>query len=226
MQYRKIERLFFAFSFAIAVWSFMYPHPYGLVLILALALLPISIGLTWYNKGLMKMDVKKPRRIPPLLFAAFLCTALGLAPHVMDYNIYQFTPGAWLWVIILVAGIAWITIRTCKKEIDGGKYKALIYLGALLICGLYGFALFLFANCYFDHRRPDTYQVQVVDKHFIHARGGTRYYVNISAWGRFVGENELFVTPSLYDRIKTDDNVTVCLRKGNLGMSWYWLHMP
>jgi len=101
-----------------------------------------------------------------------------------------------------------------------GKIGTLI--GLLVFSSAYGYGTAIEANALLDHSTGDTYLAHVEGKHIVSGRT-TTYNLDLGPWGPKTKSSKLDVTRAMYNTIERGDLVYLTLKRGALGVNWYFM---
>ncbi|HSU33268.1 MAG TPA: hypothetical protein VLJ11_18725 [Bryobacteraceae bacterium] len=141
---------------------------------------------------------------------------LGLR-SLLDYNIFPSPVVAWFTIGLggLVCLAAFVVDRSLR-----GKIGTLI--GLLVFSSAYGYGTAIEANALLDHSTGDTYLAHVEGKHIVSGRT-TTYNLDLGPWGPKTKSSKLDVTRAMYNTIERGDLVYLTLKRGALGVNWYFM---
>lgn len=199
------------------VWGFIYPHPYE-VLILLLALLPcIAIEVMRRSHGLFRADERK-NDAHPSVASALIFPGLALCLRaVLDCDVLQSAYAIALYFLVGSIFFAAILI------LDPTLRSRLGILPVFFLFGMaYGYGVIVEANVLLDHS-PGIPYTAIIQNKWITTNRSTTYRLNLSPWGPKLGTSELDVSRTTYMQISTGQSVQLKLKKGALGVQWYYL---
>jgi hypothetical protein len=199
------------------LWGFFYPHPYALS-ITVLSILPcVGVAMVWRSKGLIRIDQRKNDIHPTAAYAVMFPPLVLLLRAVLDFNILWSVRPA---LISLALGAAFImTALVADSELRKSKGTAVILS---LFSLAYGCGLTIESNALLDRSSGELFTAVVQGQH-VDSGKTTSYDLELSPWGPKTGENDLEVSKKTYSAIRGGDDVSIELRKGALGINWYYL---
>jgi len=219
---KKIDSISTVAGIGLFFWAVIYPKPFETLMYVLLAAPAVGVYITWYYKGLMRLDKKKSSPYPSMLLLILMTILAALLVVIKAYDLYGFDGHAWSFLLGITISAAAVCIAACQQAIAVSGKKALTYVVIVFLAGLFSFSLLVFSNCHYDRSRPRLYHVEVTRK-WIHTGKGTTYHLKLSPWGKYTGEEELSVSKSFYQRVNTRDSVIVALKNGRWGLPWYFL---
>jgi hypothetical protein len=79
-------------------------------------------------------------------------------------------------------------------------------------------------NCVFDRSEPAVFPTEVIGRSEHRGRKGSRsYYVHVAPWGHHRDTESIRVSASEYAAVQEGDSVDIDLKKGLLGIPWYYM---
>jgi hypothetical protein len=216
---RRVAAIFAAISIAVCVWGFVFPAPYTLAILVLTALPWLALELVRRSAGLFRVDADR-NDVHPTVAVAFLVPPMVLLLRaVTDFNVVQSPPVVWFSVGI--GGMLLLTIFVADPS-RRGKLGSIIAIG--LFCFAYGYGVAIEINVLLDRSPPRTYAVTVENKHASRGRT-TTYSLELGPWGPKLKPNKLQVSRATYEPIHAGDVVILDLRRGALGVNWYFMRM-
>lgn len=215
---RKTAKILSSISIVSVVWAFVYPRPYE-VLILMLALLPwIGIEIMRRSHGLFRADVLKNNAHPSVAYALIFPGTVLCLRAVLDYDVLQSVYAAALYVFVGCAFFTAILIFDPTQRSRRGILPVFFLVGVA-----YGYGVIVEANAWLDRSPGISYTATVQNKQIISGKSIT-YELDLSSWGPKNGTNKLNVSSSIYKQVQTGQTVQLKLKKGALGVRWYYLY--
>ena len=215
---RKTAKILSAISTVASVWGFIYPHPYQ-VLILLLALLPwVAIEVMRRFHGLFRADELKNDAHPSIAYPLIFPGMILCLRAVIDYDVLQSVYAAALYVFFGCALVAAILIFDPTQRSRLGTLPLFFLFGVA-----YGYGFVVEADVQFDRSPGIVYTATVQNKQIISGKS-TTYQLDLSPWGPNAGTSEFDVSSSTYKEIRTGQTVQLKLKKGALGVQWYYLY--
>ena len=214
---RKTAKALFFISIVAAMWGLFYPRPYEVSMLL-LALLPwVGIEIMRRSHGLFRADELKNDAHPTVAYALiFPGIILGMRA-LLDYDVVQSAYAGALYVLVGCALFAAILIFDPTQRSRLGTL-----LVFFLVCVAYGYGVVIEANARLDHSPGIPYNATIQSKEVISGKS-TTYRLDLSSWGPKTGHNELDVSRATYKEIQTGQTVHLKLKRGALGVPWYYL---
>jgi len=219
---KTIDRIATGAGIGLFCWAVFYPQPFETMMVTLLAAPAVAIFITWYYKGLMRLEKKKSSPYPSMVMLMTMAIFSALLVIVLRYDLYGFGEHAWSLMLATTLGAVVICITACRKAIAASDKKALTYGVIVVMAGMYSYSLLVFSNCHYDRSVAHPYHVKVTGKR-ISSGKSTSYYLSLSPWGQYTDGNEVSVSKSFYNQVATHDSVTVFLKKGQWGLPWYFL---
>jgi hypothetical protein len=128
----------------------------------------------------------------------------------------------WLALILFFAPVGTMVARAVRERRSAQappQWLLQLYkLSAVLLAGL---ALVVFLNGWLDRSSGTEIRTKVAGKFISRGRFSTSYHLNVASWRRAGHEEDLRVSRSLYDRAKDGDSISLQVREGRFGLSWY-----
>ena len=94
--------------------------------------------------------------------------------------------------------------------------------GMLVVSAVYAFGCTIQINCQFDHSVPQTVHTSIYNKYKNYNKR-EHYYLNLNPFSPGQDQKEIEVSPSTYAKYNLGDNIEVELKKGLIGIPWYYL---
>lgn len=207
-------------AIALAIWALMYPRPYEYVMIVLLATPWAGIVITWYFKGLMRLNPRKGSPYPSVAWLIFVPAACLLLRAMLDFDLYDYRK-VWLPVACLANILTVVVLAVCK-EVIVEKDRLIAAIAIFSIAFIYSYGGIVMTNCYHDRSVSEELRVEVKGKR-ISTGKSTNYYLRLAPWGRFAGEEEVRVARLFYDSTQTGEQVNIHLKKGKWGIPWFWI---
>ncbi|HVS97119.1 MAG TPA: hypothetical protein VHE54_11575, partial [Puia sp.] len=139
------------------------------------------------------------------------------------YDLYGFPPSAWQQLVVGALVLTMLAFGLFRETIASEKSKVLIRACIPVLAVAYWYAALLFANCEYDGSNARVWQVQVMNKRISSGSKSTSYYLEVTPWAKYTGENEVDVSRAMYNAVNTNDSVYILLYPGRLGIPWYSL---
>jgi hypothetical protein len=188
------------YGFAVCLITFLYPL--------------IGIFLIISGKGLIKFFTKKNSPFPSLYVGMYIPSMVLMIITIVDYHIINHVD---IWVPFLLVSIVIAIVISIKGIAKNSGTAQFIVL--LIIALFYGYGSTLMINCGFDRSSPQIFDAIVVEKY----KTKDVPYLRIGDWGTYKEHGEIKVLNSLYDQVQTGSTVKVKLKKGVLGIPWYYI---
>jgi hypothetical protein len=144
----------------------------------------------------------------------------ALAGVLIRYDIYLIDGRFWGLIAMGSVVVFLVWAAACRTAATGEKNLFAVYVGILLLAGVYSFDALLFSNCEYDRQPPVITRVGIDGKSISHNRSDS-YYLDLSPWGRFIAGKRVQVSHSFYNTVRTGDSVSVYLHPGKWGIGWY-----
>jgi hypothetical protein len=202
------------------VWVMLSARPPRLLMMVLLALPLVAVWLTWSYKGILRLYMSKAKPYPTLLMVVFISELAAFLAVMRGFDIYLFDGRFWAAALGLSVVVLLVWAAACRAAMTGEKNPVVLYLGMLILAGLYSFNVLIFSNCTFDHQPAEISRVGIDGKH-INRGKTTTYTLELSPWGRFADGRNVQVPWSFYHSVKTGDSVNVYLHPGKWGIAWY-----
>jgi hypothetical protein len=204
-------------SLVVCLWAIFYPTPYKL-LIGALVVLPwVGIEVLRRSNGLFRVDEVKNDVHPSVASALLFPTGALALRAVLDYNVRQSAMA-----FVLYAGVGGVLILLAAR-FDPSLWTKRFSFAVFCALGFaYGFGVVTEINAQFDRSVGTSYSTIVHDKHIVSGKH-TSYVLKLDPWGPETKPNNLDVGRATYNSIQCGDVAQITLRKGALGLNWYYL---
>lgn len=214
---KKVARIINGMGLALTLWALFIQEPYQYVMLL-LILLPFAvIGVVRYYKGALTLDGNEKSAIPHVTIA-FIFPCLGLLLRaVFDFNIFEWKN---FWIpFIIIASLFYLLGALSSK---GEKNRIVNLIVLIFFAATYGFGAIITLNGILDRTQPSIYRAQILNKR-ISSGNHTSYYFKLSSWGPRNESNEIDVDKTKYNQYEIGNSVSVVLKKGSLGIPWYYV---
>ena len=218
---RQAKILTWATSFA-CLWQVIYPRP-AVLSFAMVALLPwVALGMVKRSRGLFVVDAYKEDNHPNVVWALLMPGfALTLRSSLSYNTIYS---PAVAWIATGIGLLLWASVLVADSAVRV-KRGSLVFL--LVLFAFYGYGVSTEANCLFDNVNGATYRTHVVGKRILRSKR-TKYELELEPWGPKREPNTVEVGPATYEYIQKGDVVVMVLKRGALGIEWYyfltWMH--
>lgn len=204
-------------SWIACAFGWFYPHPYSIVM-LVLAVLPwAGVALARHWRGVVRIDEKRKQIRPsvstPVLFPGFILALRAVTDIDAIFN---------PWTVIVMAAVTGVLVSALfwvDSSLRSNRGTGIII--CLLMCA-YGYGAVSEANMLLDRKPAQMYRVAIVSKHEDSGKT-TTYYIDPAPWGPERKARELSVGRTTYNAANVGDTASIALRKGALGMQWYYL---
>jgi hypothetical protein len=202
------------------VWAMLSTQPPMVLMVILLAFPLAAVWLTWWYKGILRLYMSKAKPYPTLVMVVFIAELSAFVAVMRGFNIYLFDGRFWGLAVGLLVVVLLVWVAACRAAMTGEKNLFAVYLGILILAGIYSYNVLIFSNCAFDHQPSEISRVGIDGKH-INRGKSTTYTLELSPWGRFTEGKNLIVPWSLYRSVQTGDSVNVYLHPGKWGIAWY-----
>ncbi len=204
-------------SIVICIWAILYPAPY-LPLMVALLFLPwIGLEIVRRSGGLFRIDERLNDAHPSVATAVIFPPMALLLRSVLDYNVLQSTRA-----VVLYAAVGGALVLIAMRFDPTLRLKKFSVVAFCLIGLAYGFGAVIEINILLDRSAGTRYSAIVQGKHVSHGKR-TTYHLKLEPWGPETKPNDLEVHRATYDPIACGDVAVLTVRKGALGVNWYYL---
>jgi hypothetical protein len=136
---------------------------------------------------------------------------------LLDYDVLQSPLSIALYVAVGGALLVAIAIVDPTQRSRGWT---MVIFGFITLA--YGYGSVIEANALLDRSTGIAYSAPVKGKQIIDGRS-TTYELDLGAWGPKTGTNDLDVGRATYEQIQPGDIALLKLKKGALGVRWYYL---
>ncbi|GFP75396.1 hypothetical protein [Clostridium fungisolvens] len=215
----NIVQLYNIFGIIIGLWALFYPNPFRLVI--SLSMLAASIGFIilfiYKSVEFLVQDGSSPfvgLTIALNSMAIFMSTTFG------SNTIYS----ALLWIYFALSCFILTTIMIFLKKIKLRNIDALFFI--IFSIPAYCMGTILNVNFLYDYSEPSFYTTTIIGKD-IYESGEKLHVVvhrvGVSPWGPIKSKNTVVVPDKVYYEVSDNEIVYVCLKKGLLGINWYYL---
>lgn len=203
----------------VAAWTLFWPEPYEYAVIASMMVPILAIMALKLSNGLLRLDERKDSAYPSILTAIFAPGAAVSLRALLDFQIFDYN-NAWI-----LCGITATTIVTVllfgSKEFKFKKVQDYIMLSGMLMAVLfYSYGSVVTLNCTFDNSEPTVYHATILSKRAISGKTKS-YYLELTPWGPQKEAEEVSVSEELYERLGSNDEVTVYFMKGYLDVPWF-----
>jgi hypothetical protein len=218
---RKVCRIVNGGATILMLWVMIKPEPYELVISIAILYPLLVLVVLYLFKGFIRLD-EKQKTAYPNLSSALVLPALGLALRaLLDFNLLSYKP-IWIPIIIVTGILSFVFITVMKRflEKEENRMSKVFYIIGFM--AVYSYGAVVLSNCLYDNSTTIVYTSEVLDKHTSGSKH-TSYYLTLRSWGP-VNENEdTDVGSRFYIAVEKGDIVSVYLKKGRLGIPWYYV---
>lgn len=148
----------------------------------------------------------------------------GIAGAILFITYYNFIAYSNIWPSLLVIAVFILAVLWrfgYEKGVSGVKGQ-IIFMGLMAIG--YACPLTMLINCKLDASTPSVYNSAVVDRYIMHNNGRSYYHIKISPWGDVTPSiPDIHIDDELYAELEHEDHVHVNVKKGVLGIPWFYL---
>lgn len=214
---RRLAKILTIASFLAVLWGFLFPVPYVLA-ILILAILPwIALGIVKTSSGLFRVDANRNDAHPNVAMPFLLPGLVLMLRSVSDFNVLQSS------VVALpsvgIGSLLCLSLFTIDPTARKNRITAISFFVFSLI---YGYGVTVEVNVLLD-RSPASAFTAILQRKHIASGKRTTYDLELGPWGPLTKSNTLSVGRETYEAIEPGDAAFLTLRKGALGVSWYYL---
>jgi len=214
---KRLAKVLTIVSFLAVLWGFLFPVPYVLAILILMVLPWIALGLVKTSGGLFRVDTNRNDAHPsvgvPFLFPGLVL----MLRSASDFNVLQSSA-----VALLSVGIGGLLCLSVFAVDPTTRRNRIIGIPLVAFSLIYGYGVAIEANVLFDRSRAVGYTATLEGKHIVNGKR-TTYELDLGPWGPITKSNKLNVGRETYDAIQRGDAVYLTLRKGALGVSWYFL---
>jgi len=216
---RRWSKVVNNFALAIAFWLMLWPFPYKYAVFAALIIPLFGVYLVYRYNGLVKLDDRRDSPHPTVA-TAILLPSLALALRaVSDWNIQDWHAFWPPFLSVLALSALPVFILTNKNNLTR-KIGAVMLI--VLFCSVYAYGAVINLNGMLDRSAPVIHTAQIMHKS-ISTGKHTSYHFELSPWGPRSRVEEVTVGRSLYNKHQVGDTVTIFLKKGRIGISWFYI---
>lgn len=212
---REIARVLKIAGFIALGWAFFFPRPYIPAIVAAAALPWIALWLAWNDSAFSVEDVGKNdarANVGILLWVPGMVIGIRAMFDIRLVHPIQLLVPALVFLALMVACLLWASPSYRKK------------VGSLLITSAflctYTAGTIAIANTVLDHRQPERYRLQVLNKRSKGGKHPTQYFT-LPNWGPYGHENEIEVSRRLFRETEVGQSVCIQLHPGTIGLEWY-----
>jgi hypothetical protein len=205
----------------IAVWIIFFPEPYEAAVFATLVVPIVSIMVSKYSGGLIRLREEKASAYPSVFSGLFFPALAICIRALMDFNIFQYG-NAWKGALLVAAGLMTLILIRSKEFLfrSAKDYGVVFFFGVLSLA--YGYGAVVTINCTWDTTTPTVYQAQVTGKH-VSSGKSTTYYVTLTPWGPQTKTDDVAVSKGMYNRLQNGNDVRVYFRKGLFSIPWFFI---
>lgn len=206
----------------IAIVTILFLNSFKYVILICVAYPIICLVVIIFSKGLIKIDDRKDTVYPTIFWAFFATSSVLLLRGLVFYNIFDYS-NVWLPTILIAFGFILILSISNDGYIfyKAEKISSLLMIILIIIFG-YSYGTVINLNCVLDNSKPKIFKTVIQKKTFTSGRGKS-YYLKLEKWNNQKKNGQVSVTKEFYDKTKTNDTVTINLKKGKLNISWFEL---
>lgn len=215
----NLVQLYNTLGILIGLWALFYPNPYRIAISLSMVAASIGFIILFICKSVVFLvqDGSSPfvgLTIALNSMAIFMSTTFG------SNTIYSTT----LWIYFAVSCFILIAMMIFLKKIKLRNIVALFFI--IFSIPAYCMGTILNVNFLYDYSEPSFYTTTIVGKDIYES--GTKFHievhrVEVSPWGPLESNNTVVVSDKAYYEVTNNERVYVCLKKGLLGINWYYL---
>lgn len=218
---RKVCRIVNGGATLLMLWVIFKPEPYDLVILLAI-LYPLAVLVVLLLfKGFVRLD-EKQKTAYSNLSTALVFPSLGLALRALsDFNLLSYTP-VWIPMLIVTAVLSFAFITAMKRWLQKEEGRMLKICYIIGFMAVYSYGAVILSNCLYDNATTTVYTSEVLDKHKTSGKR-TSYYLTLRSWGPVYENEDTDVGAPFYNVVEKGDIVSVYLKKGRLGIPWYYV---
>lgn len=205
-------------STVVCGWAWFYPTPYMPVIVSLIALPWVGIEILRRSNGLFRVDERRNDAHPTVALALMFPPLILALRSLLDYNVLQSASA-----FLLYASIGGLLVFFAAK-FDPTLWARKPIFGTFCAIGFaYGFGVVTEANALLDRSIGTSYSAIVQGKHITNSKR-VSYHLELSPWGPTTKPDDLEVSRATYDPIECGDSAVITLRRGALGLNWYYLN--
>jgi len=189
------------------LWSMAFPVPYMLVILLLITLPVIWVLVFPTRKGFVLF--------PLFLSSLNLAYRAWLDSEIPNWEHFWLPFGLFTFFVFVVLFFMFPVLQRIKW----------LLLLLLPLCAAYSYGVTINLNSLFDYSAPTTFQTKVIQTRTTHSvKGGTGYLATLLPFGPVAENKEFNVGLSFYNSHPVGSPVTITLKKGLLGIPWYFIN--
>lgn len=206
----------------VAIWLIFFPKPalYADLAGVVLGLAPI-IAYRMYS-GLIRLNEKQSFSPYPSIWWSLTLSSISLAISAGLYTNILYYTNVWVYATAITVVLLGILIFQNKEF----TYKKNSHWFLASILGLflfaYGFGAAVTLNRDLDKSPSRIYLTTISNKRISNGKIDT-YYFDLDTWGPNNEQTDVKVDRTLYHSLSAGDSVVVTLRKGELGIPWFFV---
>jgi hypothetical protein len=217
-QERTIARVVSSIGIAASLWAFFYPHPYK-PLMFGLIVLPwFAVIVMVRSKGLIRADELRKDPHPSVASALFFPGMALVLRVVLDMDVIESAV-----VVLLCLALGAALIGAILKSDPTAKNRKTTFAALVLFSLAYAYGAVIETNVLLDRSNPAYYSAAVQAKHVVNGKR-VEYKLTLAPWGPKTRPNDLLVRSDTYGSVQVGDIAVLGLRRGALGIRWYYLH--
>lgn len=212
---REIARVLKIAGFIALGWAFFFPRPYVPAIVAVAALPWIALWLAWKDSAFSVEDVGKNdarANVGVLLWAPGMVIAVRALYDIRLVHPFQVMVPALVFLALMLGCLLWAS-PSYRKKVGG------LLMMAAFLC-TYTAGTIAIANTLLDHRQPERYRLQVLNKRTQGRKRPTQYFT-LPSWGPYAHENQIEVSRRLFRETEVGQSVCIQLHPGAIGLDWY-----
>lgn len=201
----------------ICAWTLFLANEYAIIASISFPI--ICVIIYKYFKGLIRINERKDTAYPTIFWAIFV-TSFGLCLRgLLDYNIFEYSK---IWTPCSLIALTFIAVLIVgNKEFKFNQAKDyLTILGLSLFTFGYGYGTVVNLNCMYDKSEPESFSATILSKR-ISSGKSTTYYFELTPWGQKKKADEVSVSKVLYNKLETNNKVSIYFMKGKFDIPWF-----
>ena len=189
--------------------------------VIILILYPLTgILIMALSNGLIKFISNTRRSVYSFtLLGIFMPGFVLCLTGALGYNVYGYHNAFLPSIVVCFVTFALIYITGFNKDMPSVAGQV---TGMLVVSAVYAFGCTIQINCQFDHSVPQTVHTSIYNKYKNYNKR-EHYYLNLNPFSPGKDQKEIEVSPSTYAKYNLGDNIEVELKKGLIGIPWYYL---
>jgi hypothetical protein len=180
----------------------------------------IGIILMATSNGLIKFVTNSKRSVRSFtVLGIFMPSFMLTISAALGYNIDEYQPIIVPALSVCLPMMALVYFIGINRDLPSIAGQAIFML---IVSAAYGYGTVVKINCLFDESEPKLSHATIYNKSKEYSKG-EHYYLDINAFSPANDQKQIEVGEARYNKYNIGDSIGVDLKKGYLGIPWYYL---